>query len=150
MPITQDNIVKPVDFIDKLYTYNDQYKSAINDFEKVFANFKASPGNGEFQTIYSNLEGTLKNIETGVSTITQELQQNTQLIDDSLKAINDSLAVERDINDKLRTTRNDIFSKEKGVDIMLTDSITMYKTQRITNITIIVGILLLLGLIFKV
>jgi hypothetical protein len=149
-PVKLDDLQTPEYYREQIVIYEAQYQYALNDYTTSYVNSKLSPSNAELQLILGNNQGTLTQIQTLLTSLVNDMNSGIDSMRNSTTTINHHISKEKIINDTLRGARGDIFSDEKGTEIMLTDTKSLYNTQRTTNIATIVGILVLLGFIMKI
>jgi hypothetical protein len=149
-PVKLDDLQTPEYYREQIVISEAQYQYALDDFTTAYVNSKLSPSNAELQQILGNDQGTLTQIQTLLTTLVNDMKSGIDSMSESTKKVNDHISREKIINDTLRGARGDIFSDEKGSEIMLTDTKSLYNMQRTTNIATIVGILVLLGFIMKI
>jgi predicted RNase H-like nuclease (RuvC/YqgF family) len=141
---------RPDEIKEKLQTYNQQYNFALEDYTNAYVTYNMFPNNTEYQNILSNTQGTLDNTDANLFTTTNDIKSNIEKLSEELLQMNNKIKEEKQINKDLLKMKNRISSDENSSDIMMIDSKTIYKSQRLTNFMLLVGIFLLLGVISRI
>ena len=140
----------PDTYKQKLNVYNDQFYYAMDDLEKSYINTMLYPDNNEYNQIYSKQMGTVESIESNVFIITNNIQKNIDDLNNNLKNVNNKIKNEQLKNNNLKDIKNGFKSDGNGSELMIQESKQMYNEQRYTNITMLVGIFLLMTAIIKI
>jgi len=143
-------IITPVVARQNIKTYHDQYYLALNDLQISYTNSMLYPDNAEYKRIYSTQLGAVNLIESNVFVLTNTIQSYINNLNGELTDINSKLKIEQSKNGVLKTTQTSFESDGNGSKLSLIDSKKIYNNQRYTNISMIVGIFLLLTTIIKI
>jgi hypothetical protein len=137
---------RPNDIREQIKTYKQQYEFVLDDYTNAYVNHMVIPSNNEYESIFSNVQGTLNGIEANLFTTTNNIQKNIEQMSGELKGINRDIQGEKSLNIRLKNMKNIVGSEENSSNIMMVDSNKLYQTQRLSNLMMLIGIFLLLGL----
>jgi tetrahydromethanopterin S-methyltransferase subunit B len=140
----------PQQIIDKLNTYTEKFYSALDDYSNSYINYKLYPGYIENENIYANNKAILESLQADVFIKTNDVQQNINTLNSLIADLNAKLSPEKTKNTNLKAQLSQLTSSSSGADLLIGETSEMYKIQWLSNITMFIGIFLVLITLFKV
>ena len=140
----------PDQIIDKLNAYTSKFYSALDDFSNSYINYKLYPGYSENENIYANNKAILESLKADVFVVTNDVQKNIETLNGLIADLNSKLSIEKTKNEELKNQLTQLTSGSNGTDLLIGESSELYKMQWMYNITLFIGIFLVLITLFKV
>lgn len=140
----------PDQIFDKLDAYTSKFYSALDDFSNSYINYKLYPGYSENQNIYANNKAILESLQADVFVATNDVQRNINSLNLLISDLNSKISTEKTKNAKLKSQLSQLMSSSNGANSLIGESSELYKMQWLSNITLFIGIFLVVIIIFKV
>jgi peptidoglycan hydrolase CwlO-like protein len=140
----------PDQIIDKLNAYTSKFYSALDDFSNSYINYKLYPGYNENENIYANNKAILESLQADVFIATNDVQKNIDTLNGLIKDLNSKISREKTKNTDLKNQLTQLTSTSNGANSLIGESSELYKMQWLSNITLFIGIFLVLITLFKV
>lgn len=140
----------PDQFMDKINTYSEKFNSVLDDFSSSYVNYQLNPGYSENQNIYSNNKAIIDALNADLFVATNNIQTNIDTLTGLISDLNTKIASQKTINTDLKSTLNQVSATGNGADLLIGEASDLYKMQRLSNITLAIGIFLILVTLFKV
>jgi len=135
---------------DKIITVNDRFYSALDDFSNSYINYKLYPGYSENENIYANNKAILESLQADVFVATNDVQRNIDTLNGLITDLNSKISAEKNKNATLKSQLSQLMSSSNGANSLIGESSELYKMQWMSNITLFIGIFLVLITLFKV
>jgi hypothetical protein len=136
--------------LNKLQTIGEKFSSALDDFSNSYVNYKLYPEYKDYEKIYSNSKRIIEQLQADLFVTTNDVQNNIDQLNKILKNINKEIDSEKTKNIKLIKYLKDITSDSDSSDLLMNESKSLYVKKYISNITLLIGSILLLFSLFKV
>ena len=156
MELEQDNLTddltKPQVFLSKINVLKEKLPSILDDFKKYYVFYNKNPEYGEYQQMFENIKGNLQNINSELFMTSNNIEKDTENINDRLQKINALIAKEKMKNRQLKKRLGIVEKKYNGSDELISDYKEIYNLDYLTNFALFYGIILLgiiLALKFK-
>ena len=137
-------------FFTEINTLSSKFPSLLDDFKKSYVQFNMNPSNNENRNIYSKMKSSLEHLNREVVATMTDLQRIIRNLLGMIHALDQKLMMAKNKN----TTLENIWAHTEGSDngsrLMIKDSKELHKMQRISNIDIILGNVLLIIVLFRV
>jgi hypothetical protein len=144
-------VIKSSDYYkEKLDSYNSQFTSALDDFKKYYVFFNANPELDEYKNMYDNIVKQLQTIIKGVNNTTDEIQNDVQIVDDTITMYNTKMDNQRKLNKEFTNINSSITDGENGSEIRKQDFVSLYNSQYKINWFVFIGIILAILILLKV
>ena len=147
MELQQDNsiddLTKPQFFLSQINTLKEKLPSILDDFKKYYVFYNKNPEYNEYQQIFENIKGNLQNINSELFMTTNNIEKDTESINDRLQKINALIAKEKIKNRQLKRRLGIVEKKYNGSDELISDYKEMYNLDYLTNFSLFYGIVLL-------
>ena len=148
MDIQQDNysiddLTKPQVFLSQINTLKEKLPSILDDFKKYYVFYNKNPEYNEYQQIFENIKGNLQNINSELFITTNNIEKDTESINDRLQKINALIAKEKKKNRQLKRRLGIVEKKYNGSDELISDYKEMYNLDYLTNFALFFGVILL-------
>jgi hypothetical protein len=135
--------------LNKLQTIGEKFNSALDDFSNSYVNYKLYPEYKDYEKIYSNSKRIIEQLQADVFVTTNDVQNNIDQLNKLLKNINKEIDSEKIKNTDLIKYLKDIMSDSDSSDLLMNQSKSLYVKKYISNITLLIGCILLLFSLFK-
>jgi TolA-binding protein len=109
-----------------------------------------NPSNNENRNIYSKMKSSLEHLNREVIATTTDLQTRIGDLLGMIHALDQKLMMAKKKNARLEKNWAHTEGSDNGSQMMIDDSKELYKMQRISNIDIILGNVLLIIVLFRV
>ena len=150
MELEQDNLTddltKPQVFLSKINVLKEKLPSILDDFKKYYVFYNKNPEYDEYQQIFENIKGNLQNINSELFMTSNNIEKDTENINDRLQKINALIAKEKIKNRQLKKRLGIVEKKYNGSDELISDYKEIYNLDYLTNYALFYGIIVL-GLI---
>jgi len=140
----------PDQILDKLNAYKSKFYSALDDFSNSYVNYKLYPGYSENENIYANNKAILESLQADVFVATNDIQRNIDMLNSLMTDLNAKISTEKTNNTTLKSQLSQLTSSSNGADSLIGESSELYKMQWLSNVTLFIGIFLILTTLFKV
>jgi len=140
----------PDQILDKLNAYTSKFYSALDDFSDSYINYKLYPGYSENQNIYANNKAILESLQADVFVATNDVQRNIDTLNGLITDLNAKINIEKTKNTTLKSQLSQLMSSSNGADLLIGEASELYKMQWLFNVTLFIGIFLVLITLFKV
>jgi peptidoglycan hydrolase CwlO-like protein len=140
----------PDQILDKLNAYTSKFYSALDDFSNSYINYKLYPGYSENENIYANNKAILESLQADVFVATNDVQRNIETLNGLITDLNSKISAEKNKNATLKSQLSQLMSSSNGANSLIGESSELYKMQWMSNITLFIGIFLVLITLFKV
>ena len=140
----------PDQILDKLNAYTSKFYSALDDFSDSYINYKLYPGYSENQNIYANNKAILESLQADVFVATNDVQRNIDTLNGLITDLNAKINIEKTKNTTLKSQLSQLMSSSNGADLLIGEASELYKMQWLSNVTLFIGIFLVLITLFKV
>jgi peptidoglycan hydrolase CwlO-like protein len=140
----------PDQILDKLNAYTSKFYSALDDFSNSYINYKLYPGYSENENIYANNKAILESLQADVFVATNDVQRNIDTLNGLITDLNSKISAEKNKNATLKSQLSQLMSSSNGANSLIGESSELYKMQWMSNITLFIGIFLVLITLFKV
>lgn len=150
MELQQDNLTddltKPQVFLSQINTLKEKLPSILDDFKKYYVFYNKNPEYSEYQQMFENIKGNLQNINSELFMTSNNIEKDTESINDRLQKINILIEKEKIKNRQLKRRLGIIEKKYNGSDELISDYKEIYNLDYLKNFALFYGIILL-GLI---
>ena len=109
-----------------------------------------NPNINEYRNIYSKMKSGLEHINNEVVSTSETLQKKIQKLLELITTLDEKLLEEKELNQDLTMAWEHTQGTDSGSQLMIDDSKELYRLQRLANIDIILGIILMIVLLFRV
>ena len=157
MELQQDNLIddltKPEVFLSQINTLKEKLPSILDDFKKYYVFYNKNPEYSEYQQMFENIKSNLQKINSELFMTSNNIEKDTETINDRLQKINELIAKEKMKNRQLKRRLGIVEKKYNGSDELISDYKEIYNLDYLTNFSLFYGIVLLgvmLALKFKV
>jgi peptidoglycan hydrolase CwlO-like protein len=140
----------PDQILDKLNAYTSKFYSALDDFSNSYINYKLYPGYSENENIYANNKAILESLQADVFVATNDVQRNIETLNGLITDLNSKISAEKNKNATLKSQLSQLMSSSNGANSLIGESSELYKMQWMSNVTLFIGIFLVLITLFKV
>jgi hypothetical protein len=149
MELQQDNSVddltKPQVFLSQINTLKEKLPSILEDFVKYYIFYNKNPEYNEYQQMFDNIKGNLQNINSELFMTSNNVDKNTETINDRLQKINISITKEKIKNKQLKRRLGIVEKKYNGSDELISDYKQIYNLDYLNNFALFCGVILLGG-----
>lgn len=147
MELEQDNLIddltKPQIFLSKINTLKEKLPPILDDFKKYYVFYNKNPEYSEYQQMFENIKGNLQNINSELFMTSNNVEKDTETINDRLQKINALIAKEKMKNKQLKKRLGIVEKKYNGSDELISDYKEIYNLDYLTNFALFYGIIVL-------
>jgi len=147
MELHQDNLVddltKPQVFLSQINTLKEKLPSILEDFVKYYIFYNKNPEYNEYQQMFENIKSNLQKINSELFMTLNNIDKNTETINDRLQKINISIAKEKIKNKQLKKRLGIVEKKYNGSDELISDYKEIYNLDYLNNFALFCGVILL-------
>jgi DNA repair ATPase RecN len=147
MELQQDNsiddLTKPQVFLSQINTLKEKLPSILDDFKKYYVFYNKNPEYNEYQQIFENIKGNLQNVNSELFMTTNNIEKNTESINDRLQEINALIKKEKIKNSQLKKRLGIVEKKYNGSDELISDYKEIYNLDYLNNFALFYGMILL-------
>lgn len=133
----------------KINALGTAFSSAIDNFHNTYIVHHTNPESTEYTQIYSRDMGQISEINTALFTLQNSVQTSIDSLNKQISLIDIKLKKEKELNTSLHRKLGDKRGKSLGSEELITETQEMYNYQLIKNITLFIGDVILLYLIYK-
>ena len=135
---------------EKLDALNSQFFSVLDDYKKYYVFYNKNPEYSDYAQAFSHAKNIINGLNRDVNAISVEVQGALNKLNDSMTDINTKIEQEKETNDQLKNSLSQIKETKSASNIMNKNYKEMYRVQYVNNISILLGILISITMIFKV
>ena len=147
MELEEDNLIddltKPQVFLSQINTLKEKLPSILDDFKKYYVFYNKNPEYSEYQQMFENIKGNLQNINSDLFMTSNNVEKDTENINDRLQKINALIAKEKMKNRQLKRRLGIVEKKYNGSDELISDYKEIYNLDYLTNFALFFGVILL-------
>lgn len=132
-----------------LNVLNGKFYSILDDFKKYYIFFNKNPEVDEYQQMFSNIKDNIESINSKLFTINTNLQQTIDDINIKIQQINIEIQKEKTKNIELKNNVGVINNKRTSSGILIDNYKELYNNKYYFNVTILIGILIILFLFYN-
>jgi hypothetical protein len=144
---------KPIDtnkIIQKIETLQSQLPAILADFVKAFIFVNKTPEYPEYQQFFENIKSNLIQSGSSLFMISNELQKNTDDMNESLFKLNKMIKEEKMKNEMLKKKHGIIERKNNASVELISDYKHIYQSEYLKNFAMFLSIIVALVTIKKV
>ena len=138
-----DDLTKPQVFLSKINNLKEKLPSILEDFVKYYVFYSKNPEYNEYQQIFENIKGNLQNINSELFMTSNNIEKDTETINNRLHKINALIAKEKIKNRQLKRKLGIVEKKYNGSDELISDYKEIYNLDYLTNFALIYGVIML-------
>jgi hypothetical protein len=138
-----DDLTKPPVFLSKIINLKEKLPSILEDFVKYYVFYSKNPEYNEYQQIFENIKGNLQNINSELFMTSNNIEKDTETINNRLHKINALIAKEKIKNRQLKRKLGIVEKKYNGSDELISDYKEIYNLDYLTNFALIYGVIML-------
>jgi len=134
---------------DQLDALKKSFSSAVETFHNTYIIHHTNPDSAEYSQIYGQEKGQINAINTSLFTLKTTVQRSINMLNQQISVLDKKLEKEKDSNDVLHKKLDEKQGKELGSEELILETQEMYDYQRIKNISLFIGDVILLYFIYK-
>jgi len=138
-----DDLTKPQVFLSQINTLKEKLPSILDDFKKYYVFYNKNPEYSEYQQMFENIKGNLQNINSELFMSSNNIEKDTETINDRLQKINTLIAKEKMKNRQLKRRLGIVEKKYNGSDELISDYKEIYNLDYLKNFALFYGIIFL-------
>ena len=147
MELQQDNLIddltKPQLFLSKINTLKEKLPSILDDFKKYYVFYNKNPEYDEYQQMFENIKSNLQNLNSELFMTSNNIEKDTENINDRLQKLNALIAKEKIKNRQLKRKLGIVEKEYNGSDELISDYKEIYNLGYLTNFALFYGVVLL-------
>ena len=147
-----DDLKNSKNFLSQINTLKEKLPSILDDFKKYYVFYNKNPEYNEYQQMFENIKSNLQNMNSELFMTSNNIEKDTENINNRLQKINALIAKEKVKNKQLKKKLGYIEKQYNGSDELISDYKEIYNLDYLTNFALFFGVILLastLALKFK-
>ena len=147
-----DDLKNSKNFLSQINTLKEKLPSILDDFKKYYVFYNKNPEYNEYQQMFENIKSNLQNMNSELFMTSNNIEKDTENINNRLQKINALIAKEKVKNKQLKKKLGYIEKQYNGSDELISDYKDIYNLDYLTNFALFFGVILLastLALKFK-
>ena len=132
---------EPQTFTQKLETLQSQLPSILDDFSKYYVLFNKNPEYPEYQQSFQNIKSNLNNINSNLFTLSNDVQKNTDKINETHFALDFLIKKEKEKNRQLKLKLGIVEHKNNAASELIYDYKEMYESGYLRNWALFLSII---------
>ena len=147
-----DDLKNSKNFLSQINTLKEKLPSILDDFKKYYVFYNKNPEYNEYQQMFENIKSNLQSINSELFMTSNNIEKDTENINNRLQKINALIAKEKIKNKQLKKKLGYIEKQYNGSDELISDYKDIYNLDYLTNFALFFGVILLastLALKFK-
>lgn len=147
-----DDLKNSKNFLSQINTLKEKLPSILDDFKKYYVFYNKNPEYNEYQQMFENIKSNLQNMNSELFMTSNNIEKDTENINNRLQKINALIAKEKIKNKQLKKKLGYIEKQYNGSDELISDYKDIYNLDYLTNFALFFGVILLastLALKFK-
>ena len=134
---------------EKIDDVQSQFMSALDDYKKYFVYFNKNPEVDEFENYYSNSKSQLQSMSKQILSITNEINNEIDQLNDEMKSVSVQLDKEKTTFLKLSKLDHHFENTQNGSEILIDDVKHNYNVQYRHNWELFLGVIMIGGFLYK-
>ena len=135
------NYENPKKFSQILETLSQQLPAILDDFKKYYVFYNKNPDYNEYQQAFEGIKGNLNEFNSRVFILSNEVQSNTNKINEMLIKLNEMIDYEKKRNERLKKQLANIEGEKDASTEMIDNYKEMYNNEYTKNWGIVLSIL---------
>jgi hypothetical protein len=128
-------------FTQKLETLKSQLPAILADFEKYYVFFNKNPEYPEYEQMFQNIKSNLNDINSQLFVLSNDLQINTDKINEKLFALDVLIREEKTKNRELKLKLGIVEHKNSAASELIYDYKEMYESDYLRNWALFLSII---------
>ncbi len=137
-------------YSEQINAYNSQFSAALDDFKKYYVFYNKNPESDEYKNAFDTVVKQIQDIIKGVNNVTDELQYDIELYNNSIANYNTKMGTQRRLNKEFSNVNTSVIDLANGSKTRIDDYVGLYNKQYNLNWEIAVGIFLAIVILLKV
>ena len=150
MSTTFDNYKQPQKFREKLESLIQQLPSILDDYNKYSVLYNKNPDYNEYQQSFNGIQGNLNELNSQLFMLSNDVDSNTDKVNDYLIKLNRLINIEKNKNTKLKKQLGNIEGENEATTEMIVNYKEMYNNDYLRNWGLLLSIVLAGFVISKV
>ena len=139
---TIKNLPQPQQIMQQLETLLSQVPSILADFQKYYVFYNKNPEYPEYQQMFQNIKGNLNNNNSQLFTLSNDVQINTDKINEKLFALDLLIRKEKQKNKNFKIKLGIVENKSNASSELISDYTQMYDYEYLRNWALFLSILI--------
>jgi hypothetical protein len=130
-------------FTDTLSGYANQFPHILSDYKQAYINASGAPDNQGYSNTYDYAKQNIRLANSQLFMLQSKVQLETDTLNDEVVNLDSKIDTAKELQAKLKKELADILAGDSGADILNSEMTELYTTQYISNVSMILGILVL-------
>ena len=144
-----NNLLTPIEFTQQLEILQSQLPAILNDFKKYYVFFNKNPEYPEYQQMFQNIKSNLNNINSNLFTLSNDIDQNIDKINNLFFNLDVLIKKERKKNRELKKKLGIVENKNNAASELIYDYKEIYNSEYVRNWALFLSIIVINLTIFK-
>ena len=139
MNIDNNNFSDKQYFVNLLTALNENNNLVLDEFKKLYVITNMHPNSQEYQQLFENCKSNIDTNQSKLFTISNDIQSNTNKLNQILIKLNEQIKVERKKNKELKTKLGMVEHKNNSASEMINNYKEMYDSKYLRNWSLILS-----------
>lgn len=140
----------PTTLLNSLTSTQQQYPSVLDDFKKYYVLYNQYSNVDEYSQMFSRVKGNINKLNSDLFTDTGTIESSIQQLGQVMTQVNKDINQEKILQETLKNKLFILKSENNGATEMTRNYRTMYNLQFFSNITMFLGVILVIYMTHKV
>ena len=137
-------------FTNTLSGYANQFPHILSDYKQAYINASGDPDNQGYSNTYQYAKQNISLANSQLFMLQSKVQLETDNLNAQVVNLDNKIDTAKALNVQLTKKLADILAGDSGADILNSEMTELYTTQYISNVSMIVGILVLSYSLFSI
>jgi hypothetical protein len=137
------NLKQPIQFKERIVTLQSQLPSILKDYQKYYVFYYKNPESQEYHQMFENIQKNLNTINSELFVISNEVDSNTNLMNNQLFDLDVAIQQEKKSNFKLKSSLGIVENKYNASNELITNYKEIYNSKYLRNWGLFLSILII-------
>jgi len=137
------NLKQPFQFKERIVTLQSQLPSILKDYQKYYVFYYKNPESQEYHQMFENIQKNLNTINSELFVISNEVDSNTNLMNNQLFELDVAIQQEKKSNFKLKSSLGIVENKYNASNELITNYKEIYNSKYFRNWGLFLSILII-------
>ena len=137
------NLKQPIQFKERILTLQSQLPSILKDYQKYYVFYYKNPESQEYHQMFENIQKNLNTINSELFVISNEVDSNTNLMNNQLFELDVAIQQEKKSNFKLKSSLGIVENKYNASNELITNYKEIYNSKYLRNWGLFLSILII-------
>jgi|APGre2960657423_1045063.scaffolds.fasta_scaffold57365_2 ABC-type Zn uptake system ZnuABC Zn-binding protein ZnuA len=141
---------QPLHFYNRINVCSEKFPGILDEFKKNYVIYNTHPDFQEYENAYGSSKAALAGLNKDLFLVINDVQQETNILNENAENLVMQIEQLKQENEDLNKTLSNSGGTNRGADEMNDDAKEQFKIQYIKNITMFLGNIFLILVMFKI